>query len=53
MEGRDPAAVDLAAEAEDVVDDVDILRRVREEAGGERTRGSERRPAESERCSVM
>ena len=53
MEGRDPAAADLAAEAEDVVDDVDILRRAREEAGGERTRGSERRPAESARCSVM
>ena len=53
MEGRDPAAADLAPEAEDVVDDVDILRKAREKAGGERTRGSERRPAESERCSVM
>ena len=53
MEGRDPAAADLAPEAADVVDDVDILRKAREEAGGERTRGSERRPAESERCSIM
>ena len=34
MEGRDPAAADLASEAEDVVGDVDILRRAREEAGG-------------------
>ena len=52
-EGRDPAAAVLVAEAEDVVEDEDMLRKAREGAGGERTRGSERRPAESERCSVM
>ena len=50
---RDPVAADLAPEAEDVVEDVDVLGKAREEARGERTRGSERRPAESERCSVM
>ena len=55
MGGRDPAAADLAPEAEEKVvdEEVDILRKAREEAGGERARGSERRPAESERCSVM
>ena len=31
----------------------DILRRARDGAGGGRARGSERRPVESERCSVM
>ena len=34
MEGRDPVAADLAPEAEDVVEDVDILGKAREEAGG-------------------
>ena len=54
MEGRYPAAAVLGAEAEDVVEDDDMsLRKAREGAGGERTRGSERRPAESERGSVM
>ena len=53
MEGRDPVAAGLAPEAEDVVEEVDILGKARDEAGGEKTRGGERRPAESERCSVM
>ena len=50
-EGRGPLAAVLGAE--DVVDDDDMLRKAREEAGREGARGSERRPAESERCSVM
>ena len=52
MGGRGPVAAGL--EVDDDVEDEDIaLGSAREKARGGRARGSERRPAESERCSVM